>query len=115
MINKQKVFEKMCKILPQDSFKNFIHKFILTSDDVLLFRRQFSVSYAINNLMNFIILDNTLLKNIVSIEIITLSSLLMLLSYKNSNNNVLLVLIIITISELNFAILFNINHKLNSV
>ncbi len=59
--------------------------------------------------------SNTLLKNIVSIEIITLSSLLMLLSYKNSNNNVLLVLIIITISELNFAILFNINHKLNSV
>ena len=60
--------------------------------------------------------SNTLVKNIVYIEIITLSSLLMLLSYKNSsNNNVLLVLMIITISELNFAILFNINHKLNSV
>ena len=63
-INKQKVFEKMCKILPQDSFKNFIHKFILTSDDVLLFRRQFSVSYAINNLMNFIFNEDIILKNI---------------------------------------------------
>ena len=54
----------MCKILPQDSFKNFIHKFILTSDDVLLFRRQFSVSYAINNLMNFIFNEDIILKNI---------------------------------------------------
>ena len=54
----------MCKILPQDSFKNFVHKFILTSEDILLFRKQFTTSYAINNLMNFIILDNTILKNI---------------------------------------------------
>jgi hypothetical protein len=63
-INKQKVFERMCKVLPQDSFKNFVHKFILTSDDILLFRRQFSVSYAINNLMNFIFNDDIILKNI---------------------------------------------------
>ena len=63
-INNKKLFDRMCKILPQDSLKNFIHKFILTSEDILLFRKQFTTSYAINNLMNFIILDNTLLKNI---------------------------------------------------
>ena len=63
-INNEKLFKRMCKILPQDSLKNFIHKFILTSEDILLFRKQFTTSYAINNLMNFIILDNTILKNI---------------------------------------------------
>ena len=62
--NNEKLFKRMCKILPQDSFKNFVHKFILTSEDILLFRKQFTTSYAINNLMNFIILDNTILKNI---------------------------------------------------
>ena len=63
-INKQKVFEKMCKILPQDSFKNYVHKFILSSDDILLFRRQFAISYGINNLMNFIFNEDIILKNI---------------------------------------------------
>ena len=63
-INNENVFKRMCKIIPQDSFKNFIHKFILNCEDILLFRKQFTVSYAINNLMNFIISDNTILKNI---------------------------------------------------
>ena len=62
--NNEKLFKRMCKILPQDSFKNFVHKFILTSEDILLFRKQFTTSYSVNNLMNFIILDNTILKNI---------------------------------------------------
>ena len=63
-INNEKLFKRMCKIIPQDSLKNFMHKFILTSEDILLFRKQFTTSYAINSLINFIILDNTLLKNI---------------------------------------------------
>ena len=63
-INKQKVFEKMCKILPQDSFKNFVHKFLMTHDDILTFRKQFAISYGINNLMNFIFNDEIILKNI---------------------------------------------------
>jgi hypothetical protein len=63
-INNEKLFKQMCKILPQDSLKNFVHKFILTSEDILLFRKQFTISYAINNLMNYIILDNMILKNI---------------------------------------------------
>ena len=63
-INNEKLFKRMCKILPQDSLKNFLHKFILKSEDILLFRKQFTISYAINNLINFIILDNTILKNI---------------------------------------------------
>ena len=62
--NNEKLFYKMCKIIPQDSLKNFIHKFILTSEDILLFRKQFTISYSINNLLSFIFLDNIILKNI---------------------------------------------------
>jgi len=62
--NNEKLFYKMCKIIPQDSLKNFIHKFILTSEDILLFRKQFTVSYSINNLLSFIFSDNILLKDI---------------------------------------------------
>ena len=62
--NNEKLFYKMCKIIPQDSLKNFIHKFLLTSEDILIFRRQFSISYSLNNLFNFIVSDNILLKNI---------------------------------------------------
>ena len=62
--NNEKLFYKMCKIIPQDSLKNFIHKFILTSEDILLFRKQFTISYSINNLLSFIFLDNIMLKNI---------------------------------------------------
>jgi hypothetical protein len=62
--NNEKLFYKMCKIIPQDSLKNFIHKFILTSEDILLFRKQFTISYSINNLLSFIFSDNILLKDI---------------------------------------------------
>ena len=62
--NNEKLFYKMCKIIPQDSLKNFIHKFILTSEDILLFRKQFTISYSLNNLLCFIFSDNILLKNI---------------------------------------------------
>ena len=62
--NNEKLFYKMCKIIPQDSLKNFIHKFILSSEDILLFRKQFTISYSINNLLSFIFLDNIILKNI---------------------------------------------------
>jgi len=62
--NNEKLFYKMCKIIPQDSLKNFIHKFVLTSEEILLFRKQFTVSYSINNLLSFIFSDNILLKDI---------------------------------------------------
>ena len=62
--NNENLFYKMCKIIPQDSLKNFIHKFILVSEDILLFRKQFTISYSINNLLSFIFLDNIFLKNI---------------------------------------------------
>ena len=62
--NNEKLFYKMCKILPQDSLKNFIHKIILTSEEILIFRKQFTSSYSINNLLSFIFLDNIILKNI---------------------------------------------------
>ena len=62
--NNEKLFYKMCKIIPQDSLKNFIHKFILTSEDILIFRKQFTISYSINNLLSFIFSDNILLKDI---------------------------------------------------
>ena len=54
----------MCEIIPQDSLKNFIHKFIETTEDIFIFRKQFSISYSINNLFSYIISDNILLKNI---------------------------------------------------
>ena len=62
--NNERLFYKMCKIIPQDSLKNFIHKFIMASEDILLFRKQFAISYSINNLLSFIFLDNIILKNI---------------------------------------------------
>ena len=62
--NNEKIFYKMCEIMPQDSLKNYIHKFILTTEDIFFFRKQFTISYAINNLFSYIISDNVLLKNI---------------------------------------------------
>jgi hypothetical protein len=62
--NNEKIFYKMCEIIPQDSLKNYIHKFILTTEDIFIFRKQFTISYAINNLFSYIISDNILLKNI---------------------------------------------------
>ena len=59
--------------------------------------------------------SNTLVQNIMSIEIITLSSILNLLFYKNTSDSVTLLLIIITVSELSLAILFMINNKTNSI
>ena len=59
--------------------------------------------------------SNTLVKNIISIEIITLSSILNLLFYKDMSYSNILLIIIITISELSLAILFMINNKINSM
>ena len=50
--------------------------------------------------------SNTLVKNIISIEIIILSSILNLLYYKDISSSILLLLLIITVSELSLAILF---------
>ncbi len=61
---KEKLFYKMCEIIPQDSLKNYIHKFISTTEEIFIFRKQFAISYAINNLFSFIISDNIMLKNI---------------------------------------------------
>ena len=63
-INNQKIFEKMCRILPQDSFKNFVHKFNCSSEDIFLFRKQFAISYSINNLFSFIFNEVIFIKNI---------------------------------------------------
>ena len=58
--------------------------------------------------------SSTLVKTIISIEIITLASILNLLYYPNDSNSDILILIVIIISEINIAILFIINNKLNS-
>lgn len=57
--------------------------------------------------------SDTLVKNIISIETITLSSILNLIYYKNINSGTLLMLVIVTVSELSIAILFIINNKIN--
>ena len=62
--NNERLFYKMCEILPQDSLKNFIHKFILTSEEIFIFRNQFTISYSINSLLSFIFLENIIPKNI---------------------------------------------------
>ena len=63
-INKEKLFKRMCKILLQDSLKNSLYKLFEMTRFILLFIERFAISYIINNLINFIILDNTILKNI---------------------------------------------------
>ena len=47
---KQKVFNKMVKIIPPNTFKCFIHKFLIASDDIFIFQKQFATSYALNSL-----------------------------------------------------------------
>ena len=50
---RQKVFNFMNEVLPCYSLKNFIHKFIINSDEIFIFRKQFSISFALNNFMNY--------------------------------------------------------------
>ena len=47
------VFNFMNEILPSYSLKNFVHKFIVNSDEIFIFRKQFSVSFALNNFFNY--------------------------------------------------------------
>ncbi|MBR1944108.1 MAG: hypothetical protein IJ848_01375 [Alphaproteobacteria bacterium] len=54
--------------------------------------------------------SNTLIKNVISIETITLSSILNVICHENISNSVLLILVIIIVSEIYVAILFMINN-----
>ena len=54
--------------------------------------------------------SNTLIKNVISIETITLSSILNVICHENIINSVLLILVIIIVSEIYVAILFMINN-----
>ena len=60
---------------------------------------------------------NDLIKNIISIEIITLASILNILSYKQQQNktSILLLIIILIISELHLSVLFIINKKIKEL
>ena len=59
--------------------------------------------------------STNLLKNIISIETITIASILNILYYKTTNTSIVLLLTIIIISELNIAILFSINNKIKNI
>lgn len=48
----EKVYYRMCEILPIYKLKNFIHKFIINCDEIFIFRKQFATSYALNSLMS---------------------------------------------------------------
>lgn len=50
-----KVYEKMCQIVPIYHLKNFIHKFIINCDEIFIFRKQFTTSFAINNFLMYIL------------------------------------------------------------
>ncbi len=60
---------------------------------------------------------NDLIKNIISIEIITIASILNILSYKQHQNktSILLLIIILIISELHLSVLFIINKKIKEL
>jgi phosphatidylinositol kinase/protein kinase (PI-3 family) len=61
---KEKVFYKMCHILPVNSFKSFVHKFITSADDIFVFRKQFATSYGLNSILGYIFLESIKLNNI---------------------------------------------------
>lgn len=48
------VYARMNKLLPIYSLKNFIHKFIINCDEIFIFRKQFSTSYALNSLIYYL-------------------------------------------------------------
>ncbi len=39
---KERIFYRICQIFPKNSLKNFVHKFITISNDIFIFRKQFS-------------------------------------------------------------------------
>ena len=50
---KERLFYRMCQIFPKNSFKSFVLKFITTSDDIFVFRKQFTTSYGLNSILVF--------------------------------------------------------------
>ena len=61
---KERVFYRMCEILPVNSFKSFVHKFITSADDIFVFRKQFATSYGLNSIIGYIFLESIKLNNI---------------------------------------------------
>lgn len=51
---KEKVFNRMCQIVPLNSLKSFIHKFIVSGDEIFIFRKQFATSYGLYSLLGFL-------------------------------------------------------------
>ena len=51
-------------IFPKNSFKSFVLKFITTSDDIFIFRKQFTTSYGLNSILGYIVLESIKLNNI---------------------------------------------------
>ena len=54
----------MCQIFPKNSFKSFVLKFITTSDDIFIFRKQFTTSYGLNSNLGYIFLESIKSNNI---------------------------------------------------
>ena len=61
---KERVFYRICQIFPINSFKSFVHKYITTSDDIFVFRKQFTTSYGLNSILGYIVLELIKLNNI---------------------------------------------------
>ena len=59
----ENIYEKMCEILPKNSFKKFIHKIIENCDDLFLFRKNMTNSLSINSFLNYLFSDKMYLKN----------------------------------------------------
>ena len=52
---KEKVFNRMCQIVPLNSLKSFIHKFIVSGDEIFIFRKQFATSYGLYSLLGYLL------------------------------------------------------------
>lgn len=61
------VYDFMNNICQEHNLQNFIHKFVINYEEIFIFRKQFSASYAINSYFNYITKTNTklFLENII--------------------------------------------------
>ena len=61
---KERVFYRICQVFPINSFKSFVHKYITTSDDIFVFRKQFATSYGLNSILGYMFFESIIPNNI---------------------------------------------------
>ena len=107
----ERVYEKMVNLLPYYQLKSFIHKFIVSCDEIFIFRKQFCNSLSLNTFLSYVIKSNSEV-DINNIVFNKESGLItyynnMFLNVKNFNRN-------IKNNKVSFRFTNNINYFLNS-